>query len=754
MKFLTFLLCLFVTAEAFAQGEGGYTAPPMSSFSQGLLTNTNAAGWTGTLGVSGGGGTTVVNAGQGITVTGSTANVTVSAIGNGSGLTNLDPGVSRVADFSTASDPVHAAFNQWTNRAGSLYFPNTPANNFTGQILSAPFGWSGDATLSTLSIQGLNNGSSIWNWTGTNGVMLNYIANNNPAVNLANITLFDSGRHGTNFGIMQNTFNIGGKGPIMWNNVAFHDLSVGAQIFNSGGFFYGENQWNCGIGMFFGTLSDNQVIDIRSLGTTNAALVMEGKGNRINYTAANEQIGILIGKGGSDDLQVSAEAFSNCVVGIGYPPGNTVFPNQTLTTSAGHIGAVTVHDGYIQNVNATNAASDGWGASIKLWDKPDALFVRNMQITGAIGVLSRTNIADATPMTFDGVAVSGGSNALQFSDGTSIPAMNPSTHYGVNVGDNEYNLASLVYSRSATDGSISNLGAYACGKVLSTFNNINNFSSPATITYSGGNSGLSGFLVEDAASVESACIGTRGQAVIKVNSGATVLDLVYASPTVTIGDSRMTNLNNTGQNTLWVQGSIGTAVSNVAGNLTLAVNHSTVIVKANGVAAITLPSAASFASGRQYQIVNDGTTNVTLLTTSSQTIGNNSTQISNTIVPGQALQVQGDTANWKYTYSPGLITTNFISGQLYTNTYGRIIEVSAGAVLSPASVSGTVAMWLSSSGYQTNYYSEGTIVGTIVAPMTNTICLKIPPGNTWVFTNMSSGTGNSALLLAGQLLAF
>src|SRR6267154_2840456 len=155
------------TGNAFTGSGAGLSALPSAS-----LTGTIASN--------------LIPAGLGGTFTGS---FTGSHTGNAAGLTNLDPGISRVSDFFAASDPVDAALHQWTNRLGTLYFPNTPANNFTGFTLTAPFTAGFNGLVSTLDIEGQNNGSSVWNWTGNNGVMLKYGVNNNTPVNLNNITL-------------------------------------------------------------------------------------------------------------------------------------------------------------------------------------------------------------------------------------------------------------------------------------------------------------------------------------------------------------------------------------------------------------------------------------------------------------------------------------------------------------------------------------------------------------------------------------
>src|SRR5882724_4386905 len=358
--------------------------------------------------------------------------------GDASGLTNSDWGTTSADDFPSVMNAVL----QWTNRGGRLYIPNGVYDQFLpfkfdGMAGTTPDGFAG------LSVKGNSFGASRWRWLGTNGTMLSYNTGGFP-VNFEDVELLDVGTGNNNSGYVQTSITNGGIGPIFWKNVLLNNWNVGAVIHNSGGFFQGLNLNACGIGMFFPRLSDGQVIDVRSLGQTNAALVFDSRGARIYYNAAGDQIGVLVGNGGGNFIQASAESVSNCVVAIGYPPPS-VFPTQGLPIfGSGSIGGNHVGWGYMI-AGASNIHSAGLPAFAKLWYPSMALQVEDESILSGLGVVSKTNTADLTPMTFDGVYSAG--NIVTFSDGSSIGPAVPGTHLGVNVADAEYNLARLVYSR-------------------------------------------------------------------------------------------------------------------------------------------------------------------------------------------------------------------------------------------------------------------------------------------------------------------
>ncbi len=104
------------------------------------------------------------------------------------------------------------------------------------------------------------------------------------------------------------------------------------------------------------------------------------------------------------------------------------------------------------------------------------------------------------------------------------------------------------------------------------------------------------------------------------------------------------------------------------------------------------------------------------------------------------------------TGSTSLIQTNFITDQLYTNSYGRMIQVSADAALTSASVAGMAQLSLEVPGQRTNRASVLTAIGVVTGVSTNAItpCVVTNLG-TYKFHNTSSG-GDSAVVSGGQIL--
>lgn len=98
--------------------------------------------------------------------------------------------------------------------------------------------------------------------------------------------------------------------------------------------------------------------------------------------------------------------------------------------------------------------------------------------------------------------------------------------------------------------------------------------------------------------------------------------------------------------------------------------------------------------------------------------------------------------------------TNFISGQLYTNTYGGPIQVSAKVALGVAAVSGNAVMSLEMAGNETNQVGMSTLVTSIAMTYTNMMLGIVTNNGTYVFTNKSSGAGNTSTLIGGQLLIY
>ena len=104
-----------------------------------------------------------------------------------------------------------------------------------------------------------------------------------------------------------------------------------------------------------------------------------------------------------------------------------------------------------------------------------------------------------------------------------------------------------------------------------------------------------------------------------------------------------------------------------------------------------------------------------------------------------------------------LVQTNFGSGQLYTNNYGSGIVVMAKVANTVAAVTGASDISLRAiaspaNGGWTNSIAFGTTVAvTIAMTYTNVLSIFVPTNAVYCFTNLSTGAGNTANVVGGQI---
>jgi hypothetical protein len=102
-----------------------------------------------------------------------------------------------------------------------------------------------------------------------------------------------------------------------------------------------------------------------------------------------------------------------------------------------------------------------------------------------------------------------------------------------------------------------------------------------------------------------------------------------------------------------------------------------------------------------------------------------------------------------------LVNTNWISGAIYTNLTGRIMQVSGNAVLTTASVAGYSQMALQVPGSVTNFASVISAVAGLTGAMTNGMSpALVTNGGTFTWTNTSSGAGDTSTTFGGQYIVF
>jgi hypothetical protein len=99
-----------------------------------------------------------------------------------------------------------------------------------------------------------------------------------------------------------------------------------------------------------------------------------------------------------------------------------------------------------------------------------------------------------------------------------------------------------------------------------------------------------------------------------------------------------------------------------------------------------------------------------------------------------------------------IISTNYISGQFYTNNYPNNISILANVSLNKAAVSGnaTMALWIV--GISTNATGDNTTALTVADSSDfRQLAGYIPGGCSFVFTNTSTGSGNSSALFRAEV---
>jgi hypothetical protein len=106
--------------------------------------------------------------------------------------------------------------------------------------------------------------------------------------------------------------------------------------------------------------------------------------------------------------------------------------------------------------------------------------------------------------------------------------------------------------------------------------------------------------------------------------------------------------------------------------------------------------------------------------------------------------------------SPVIIQTNFIDGQRYTNNYGWPLMINASVVLNTAAVTGSANESLCieaspSVGGVTNLCAISTLTTSAALHYTNHIGGFVPTNAIYWFTNLSTGSGNSASVTGGQI---
>jgi hypothetical protein len=102
--------------------------------------------------------------------------------------------------------------------------------------------------------------------------------------------------------------------------------------------------------------------------------------------------------------------------------------------------------------------------------------------------------------------------------------------------------------------------------------------------------------------------------------------------------------------------------------------------------------------------------------------------------------------------TPGLVSTNFVSGKLYTNNTPYYQQASVQVTNITAGVAGNSIMAIQIAGSITNFAGTSSLITSLATTNLDTLSGWIPPSGIYTFTNLSTGTGDGAFLGNGQLL--
>lgn len=320
-------------------------------------------------------------------------------------------------------------------------------------------------------------------------------------------------------------------------------------------------------------------------------------------------------------------------------------------------------------------------------------------------------------------------------------------------------IASTASGSGAPSGTVVSASTFSAGELLASLDTTGTNSRPSGLI----TNGVGGL------NMNQANIGT-----IVVTNGLTNLLFVGGSESgITNTDLTASRLMFSDANKRPSSVAIGLGLTNngsVLSNNIVAGSNVTITGGANGQLTIastggggagtvgTLINTASTTSGQLVQFSDTQKTNTTPVSTGLG-ITNNASILSNNIVAGNGITITSG-ANGQLTLATSgsgtngvtLINTNFISGNLYTNTYGYPIFVLSPVAITEAAVVGNSTIQLQVPGATTNQLSASTLITSIAGSITNIVAASVASGGTYVFTNLSTGAGNgSSIPNGGQI---
>lgn len=321
--------------------------------------------------------------------------------------TNGWPAIINVKDFGAqgigADDSVALAnaFQAWTNRGGTLYFPAGTYVDTNRYLLSAAGAYDG-SPWTGLDIRGDGQAITKWNVCITNGT---FLWSTNIPIGLHDIRVTDIGA-GTN-----HFFRMSGapQGSMTWSFCSIIGFRGYGADFGSedAGELRAARFDGCGVGFRIGGYGDgwNGSAELTKsiwagciIGFTNSSSYGQryAHGHTWYLMGNLNNNGVILGPGFGNNFAGAFESVTNAVFAIGYPPGLPDWIDAPQDATSG-IGTVRIHD-----LNLLSNGTPG-SALVKLYGNPLSLTLDGVAVgIGGVLVQSTSTQYDTTPIDIRG----------------------------------------------------------------------------------------------------------------------------------------------------------------------------------------------------------------------------------------------------------------------------------------------------------------------------------------------------------------
>jgi hypothetical protein len=354
----------------------------------------------------------------------------------GSIISNRNSAIINVKDFGALGNNVDdslalkQAFIAWTNRGGTLYFPqgtyvdtNTYAISVSGQALI-----DGTGTWAPFAVVGDGEGDSRWQAKITNAT---FLWSTNLPINFSNIRIEDwtVGVAGDRTKINHGVRIYGApQGNMLVSQTAFRNfLGYGLDVFSTDLGTLNQARFDgCGVGIRIGGFGDawsGSVSFTKSVfagmiyGFTNSASlgVRLTQGGSFYIDGNLNQNGIIVGPGSGFGITGGAfESSSNAVISVGFPPSTPAFVENAPQDASGSIGGIAIN-----NFNMLDNGTANGNNLIKIYTAPLFIQLGNVNAGQSQGTAILSTLAGGDTIPVMGRGVRSATN-FTFSNGSFI----------------------------------------------------------------------------------------------------------------------------------------------------------------------------------------------------------------------------------------------------------------------------------------------------------------------------------------------